>query len=552
MWQAWHERPVMDIDMAQLNAVVQSLTHKTVFGQLETYVPHPKQEPFHRAADVKERWFLAGNRSGKTFACCVEDIWWVTGTHPCFQPIAERSRDDLFWANLRMTWDQNGWGKAPEPEDWPYVKWPGGQIQWRAMCSDEGIMESTLIPVYRKMIPTFMLACLLCGTSKGGPGHIHTPSWDSAYMKSKNTIRFSEKYNMGFIELKTYQQYKNNPYSHDSVTLTGVHADEEPPEGCYKINHGRLVSGDTDFQGVFIGSLTPVNPSEYIVTDIVEASQDNPRKKIFEMEIHDNPHLSKQVIKDFLDLYTDPAERLSREKGIPGYYQNKIYPEYDQRHFIEIPKQFFTKLPEYSKTIIIDPHDSKPHAVLWMAWDTGTEEPTCYSYREMQMNGTVDQLCTNIRAASEGEQIDVMLIDRSVRRTQQLLDEDASIDHIFEQFKLYFPDIVPVGGKGTYSIRTEKLRQMLVPGNMTGLPNFFVLKCCPTLDWQMRHLHRKPNLPGGEERPYFQKFKKNDDVSDCAEYGIQYGPPEAQLFSREAVVAGFSGYAPIDGRPRVI
>ncbi len=228
----------MDIDMAKLNAVVQSLTHKTVFGQLETYVPHPKQEPFHRAADVKERWFLAGNRSGKTFACCVEDIWWVTGTHPCFQPIAERSRDDLFWANLRMTWEQNGWGKAPEPEDWPYVKWPGGQIQWRAMCSDEGIMESTLIPVYRKMIPTFMLACALCGTSKGGPGHLHTPSWDSAYQKSKNTIRFSEDYNMGFIELRTYQQYKNNPYSHDSVTLTGVHADEEPPEGCLQLGRG--------------------------------------------------------------------------------------------------------------------------------------------------------------------------------------------------------------------------------------------------------------------------------------------------------------------------
>lgn len=534
--------------MAQLNAVVQSLSHKTVFGQLETYVPHPKQEPMHRAADIDEVWFLAGQQSGKTYSECIEDVWRVTGTHPCFQPVAERSRDDLFWANMRLKWEEMGWPDPPEPEDWPYIKPFVGQFRARTTCSDGEIIEKVMVPIYQKLIPRHFLKCSLCETNKGGPGHSHNPSWEDAYNKSSNMIKFSEDLFSSFIEMKTYQQYKNNSYSHDSATLNWIHFDEEPPHGCYIINRGRLVST----AGQIRGSLTPANPSEWIAVELLEDSQNNPDKLVLHMEIHDNPHLDKKTVKAFLDSITDPGEKLAREKGIPGYYQNKIYPEYDDRHFIDIPKDFFTRLPEFSKTIAIDPHDSKPHSVLWGAWDAETEEPTVYFYREMQVSGTVDQLCKAIRAASEGEQIDMILIDRSVRRTQQLLDEDASIDHIFEQFRLYFPDIQPVGGKGTYNVRTEKLRQMLVPGNMTGLPNLFVLKCCPTLDWQFKHLHRKPNLPAGEDRPYLQKFKKNDDLSDCGEYIVQTGPTEAIQFLHAPVVAGFTGYATTDGRPRVI
>lgn len=542
----------MVIDLSNLGELTSTLSRKLRYEQLEYYVPHPRQEPFHRAAEIKERWFLAGNRSGKTFACCVEDIWWVTGTHPCFTPLEQRDRDAGFWKSIRLTWNDKGWPNPPEPGDWPELKPIPGRVQWRTMCSDEGIIDTVMLPIYKKLIPIVMLACPLCGTSKGGPGHAHNPSWDSAYTKSSNTIMFSEAHDLGFIELKTYQQFKNNPYSHDSVTLHGFHADEEPPHDCYKINHGRLVSGETDFQGVVIGSLTPVNPSEWIAVDLLEDSQTNPRKQVFHMEIHDNKYLSKQVIKDFLDTITDPGEKLAREKGIPGYYQNKIYPEYKDIHFINIPRSFFDRLPEFTKTIAIDPHDSKPHAVLWGAWDTETPEPTLYFYREMQLNGTVDQLCKAIRAASEGERIDLWLIDRSIRRTQQLLDEDASIDHVFEQFRIYFPDLQPVGGKGTYNIRTETVRRMLIPDNQTGQPNLFVMKSCPTLDWQMRHLHRKPKMPSGEDRPYMQKVKKNDDLSDDAEYIAQAGPMQHFLSHAQPIVAGFTGYTTNDGRARVI
>src|SRR4029079_2129673 len=45
------------------------------------YKPHEKQLQFH-ASETKNRLFLGGNRSGKTTAGVIEDIWWAMGRHP--------------------------------------------------------------------------------------------------------------------------------------------------------------------------------------------------------------------------------------------------------------------------------------------------------------------------------------------------------------------------------------------------------------------------------------------------------------------------------------
>lgn len=62
------------------------ITKKQVLHMLEikpfiAYTPHDIQRKFHQS-DKKIRWFLGGNRSGKTRAGGQEAIWWATGTHP--------------------------------------------------------------------------------------------------------------------------------------------------------------------------------------------------------------------------------------------------------------------------------------------------------------------------------------------------------------------------------------------------------------------------------------------------------------------------------------
>ena len=49
--------------------------------KLKYYVPHPKQETFHRC-EKRNRWALGGNRTGKTEVGAVEAVWYARGTHP--------------------------------------------------------------------------------------------------------------------------------------------------------------------------------------------------------------------------------------------------------------------------------------------------------------------------------------------------------------------------------------------------------------------------------------------------------------------------------------
>ena len=57
------------------------LVQKLETEKFLTYCPHPVQRAFHNSTK-RIRWFLGGNRSGKTRAGAQEVIWWATGTHP--------------------------------------------------------------------------------------------------------------------------------------------------------------------------------------------------------------------------------------------------------------------------------------------------------------------------------------------------------------------------------------------------------------------------------------------------------------------------------------
>ena len=48
---------------------------------LVAYDPFPNQEAFHRS-QMRERWLLGGNRSGKTYAGAIEALWTALGVHP--------------------------------------------------------------------------------------------------------------------------------------------------------------------------------------------------------------------------------------------------------------------------------------------------------------------------------------------------------------------------------------------------------------------------------------------------------------------------------------
>lgn len=482
------------------------------------------QERFHRAFDKKERFVFGGNRSGKTYSHIADLLWEVTGTHPCYTPIAERDPDSGFWLNIREIWAEKGWGEAPKPSDWPYVPFKRGQTITRWCATDWDIMYNTHLKVFRTLLPERFLL-------KG--------NWDDAMSKQWHRMTLSDGLSNRIIEFKTYQQFKNDPYSHDSQTLDRVAFDEEPSEECFNINRLRMstTGGKTSM------SLTLARECEWIPQQILDRQEENPRRFILFMECWDNPFVSREDMEAFLATISDPNERRAREKGVPVYYAGRVFPQYSNDHFIDVPDKFYERYKDAPFTLIIDPHDSKPTAVCGLVWDVGGDEPVVYACYENLIRGSIAEITQQVRVdlAALGFKPDLWLIDRSSKRISQLKDGNFD-DTIFDEWRKHLPSLLPVGGAGTYDRRINTMHEHLNVNPMTGEPRFFVLKTCPTLDWQFRNYRYKSRTASGEDRKYETVVKKNDDVLDCACYGVEAEPPRKSLPRSKPLVVGFTGY----------
>ena len=71
--------------LTEIDGVVEELetlyTSARRANPLKAYQPNPAQERFHKS-QAQERWFIAGNRTGKTFAGAVEAMRYLMGVHP--------------------------------------------------------------------------------------------------------------------------------------------------------------------------------------------------------------------------------------------------------------------------------------------------------------------------------------------------------------------------------------------------------------------------------------------------------------------------------------
>lgn len=207
-----------------------------------TYRPHKKQVMFHNA-DAVGRLYIGGNRSGKSVGGIVEDIWWLTGTHP-------------------------------------YRPTPKGQIRGRIVCVDfiQGIGK-IIVPMLQQWIPK---SALING------------SWTDSYSKESRTLTLA---NGSFVELMTYEQ--------DLASFAGtsrhfVHFDEEPPQDIFTECLLRLV----DTNGSWWMTMTPVEGMSWIYDQIylVGKRGDNHRVAVIEVDMMENPYLTQEGIDNAVSL----------------------------------------------------------------------------------------------------------------------------------------------------------------------------------------------------------------------------------------------------------
>lgn len=220
-----------------------------IFG----YEPHSKQFIFHTSV-AKKKLYIGGNRSGKTVGGIVEDIWWLTGTHP----------------------------HRPTPK---------GPIRGRVVSVDfvNGI-EKIILPLFKQWLPA---------------SYLINGSWEESYDKLLRTLTLA---NGSFVEFMSYDQDLDK---FAGTSRHFIHFDEEPPKDIFIECTARLV----DTGGSYWITMTPVEGMTWVYDDLYESGMDGTKDiLVVEVSMTDNPHLNKEAIADFLDSL-DADERKAREHG---------------------------------------------------------------------------------------------------------------------------------------------------------------------------------------------------------------------------------------------
>lgn len=295
---------------AELNQIVKANPLQAYNNPLLPKV-HKKQLEFHKA-DTKIKMFKAGNRSGKTIACVVDDL--IQAVDESVLP--EHLKGFKKW----------------QP---PFKCWIG------APKFDKH--QDTILPLIRKFCPRDQF--------QGG-------SFDKAYAKQDRLLRFKNGSTFGF---KTYDQDVD---AWASAEIHRVHWDEEPEgEHGYTIRsegRARLVSTDGDE----ILGMTPLFGLSWVY-DKVWLRRHEPHITVVNCSIHDNPWLTKEAIDEFLAELT-PEERKARELGEFVHFAGLVYPELSDEHFC--PDVEPKHIRQQSVYVGIDP-GIRTTAVVFVAFD---------------------------------------------------------------------------------------------------------------------------------------------------------------------------------------
>lgn len=293
---------------------------------IKGYVPHQKQRIFHQSEDYV-RCFFGGNRSGKTHAAVVEDIWWATGTHP-------------------------------------YIETPPPPVRIRVVVVDiiQGLLEI--------MLPKFKALCR--------PEDLRGGSWAKAFNKYERKLYFE---NGSEIQFLTYEM---DLEKFAGTSQHAIHFDEEPPQHIYNECAARVI----DTNGRMWISMTPVDGITWVHDDIYVTVNEAPDKEmlieahdeigpayrsateeitIVEVGMNENPHIDEKARERFLRTLT-PEERLARSKGEFVSSGGKVFKTFNRdTHVVAMA----TNLAERFRTCTIytstDHGWNNPTAWLWHA-----------------------------------------------------------------------------------------------------------------------------------------------------------------------------------------
>lgn len=484
-----------DINEALLQ-LSEDLNRQAVTPNIFGYKPHFKQVKYHttgkfspdktyepikvseieaeksisKADLIKIRLYIGGNRSGKTVGGIIEDIWWVTKTHP--------------FIDVEQIW--------PEP------------IRGR-ICSVDFINghEKIIIPEILRWCPRSYF--------RGG-------SWLSAYDRDTHTIYFA---NGGSIELMS------NDQALDKFAGTSrhfIHFDEEPPEDIYKECMARLI----DTGGCAWFTMTPVEGMTWIYDTIYEPGISQGSNEIegqlmtilvVEVDMFDNPFVADEEKEIYITLL-DKNDIQARVHGKFVRRGGLIYVDFDEKLHIIEPS---TPSRDYLWVASLDHGFRNPTAWLWHAVNF---EGRVITFREHYASGLViAEHAKIVRAinSEHGKEPDYYVGDPSIKNSNPV----SGTSVLEEYVKFSIPIILGNNDVQAGIIRTARYLKSQPDEHGNSVPFWLITENCTNTIWEIKRYRWASWAHKRTEQDHNVKeepVKKDDHAMDSCRYFFMSRP----------------------------
>lgn len=445
---------------------------------LYAYKPHEKQDIFH-TSEAKGRLYIGGNRSGKTYAGVVEDLWWVTRRHP-------------------------------------YRKIPSETvIRGRVLGDgfDDGTINDVLIPTFKRWVI---------------PSDLINGSWEDSWTEREKTLTFE---NGSFIEFKSYGQ---DIQKHAGTSRHFLHFDEEPPQNIYIENLLRIV----DTQGSWWMTMTPLNGMNWVYDELYQPGLEGKLRDVdvIEVSMLDNPYIQQ----DSIDVLLQNISKEDREQRVSGKFAEKgglIFPEFGQMHLLEGPEWDSWKPPsDWRVFMSLDHGYNNPTAILWHAVSPDNEVITFGEIYERRK--IIEDHAAAIKKYEAKNNLNVFLrpADPAIKQTSGITG--TSVLESYSEHGIYL-SVENIPRK--VAIGIDKMHTYMRMGSQ-GKPHWQIIASrCPNLCKEMPRLRWKTysssKLNDSQNRQE-EVHKKNDHAFDSSRYFFTIMPdlsPEKQWHMDEAI-----------------
>jgi phage terminase large subunit-like protein len=297
------------------------------------YKPYTQQREFHAAGKTaKERLFMAANRFGKTYACCIEVCMHLTGLYP------------EWWDGYRYEEPVNVWAASVSREATRDI------LQKKYYLGDSAAGTKGLILPHQIVGKNY--------GSGGVPGFV-----DTVYVKHVS----------GKTSTLSFKSFDQGMEKFQGTERHIIHMDEEPPRDVYMECLMRTTATTPGFHGMILLSMVPLKG----VTHMVQHFRNNRMigmvtdGKFYTGGTWEQaPHLTLEE-KAVLRSSMSPHELDARTKGIPIIGSGMVYP-----------------VPE--SKIICEPFPIHDHLALVYAIDFGwNPSPTAVLFAAYDRNNDI-------------------------------------------------------------------------------------------------------------------------------------------------------------------